>query len=295
MTQRHRGRHRRPTRRPTVASLARPALAVVAAASVPLAVAAPAHAAEHTVAPGDTLSRLAAAHGTTWQTIYAENGGVLSDPNRLRVGQVLTIGGATAAPATTAPATTASGEYVVRAGDTLGRIAAAHGTTWQQLHALNRGVVGADPNTLRVGQRLTLGGVPAPAAAAPRVAERAASRSAERAAPAAAAGAYDVWAPHVRPAVQEVAERFGVGSVVTRPGHSPTEDLAADFMVHTDRAKGDAVAQYVIDNAARFRVEYVIWQQRIYQVRTGTWQAMADRGSPTANHMDHPHVSFLPG
>ncbi|MGY2079551.1 LysM peptidoglycan-binding domain-containing protein [Modestobacter sp. SYSU DS0657] len=281
--------------------MTRPALTIAAAVAVPLAVAAPAHAAEHTVAPGDTLSTLAAAHGTTWQTIYAENAGTVgADPNRLRVGQVLTIGGTGAAPAAPAMASqSASGEYVVRAGDTLGRIAAAHGTTWQEVHALNREVIGGNPNTLRVGQRLAIGGTVA--AAATRVAERPASRSADRAAPAApaapaaSAGAYDVWAPHVRPAVQEVAERFGVGTVVTRPGHSPTQDLAADFMVHTDRAKGDAVTQYVIDNASRFRVEYVIWQQRIYQVRTGTWQGMADRGSPTANHMDHPHVSFLPG
>ncbi|WP_232807251.1 hypothetical protein [Geodermatophilus chilensis] len=106
--------------------------------------------------------------------------------------------------------------------------------------------------------------------------------------------AYSMWDPHVRPVVEEVAQRFGVSTVYTRPGHSPTQGRAADFMVHADRAKGDAVAQYVIDNAARFRVEYVIWRQRIYIVSSGTWRAMADRGSPTANHMDHPHVAFRP-
>ena len=105
---------------------------------------------------------------------------------------------------------------------------------------------------------------------------------------------YSMWDPHVRPVVQEVTQRFGVSTVYTRPGHSPTQGRAADFMVYTDRAKGDAVAQYVIDNAARFRVEYVIWRQRIYLVSSGTWKAMADRGSPTANHMDHPHVAFRP-
>jgi hypothetical protein len=25
----------------------------------------------------------------------------------------------------------------------------------------------------------------------------------------------------------------------------------------------------------------------------GSWQPMADRGSPTANHMDHVHVNYL--
>jgi hypothetical protein len=105
---------------------------------------------------------------------------------------------------------------------------------------------------------------------------------------------YSMWDPHVQPVVKEVTERFDVATVYTRPGHSPTQGRAADFMVYTDRAKGDALAQYVIDNAARFRVEYVIWQQRIYIVSSGSWRAMEDRGSPTANHMDHPHVAFLP-
>ena len=72
--------------------------------------------------------------------------------------------------------------------------------------------------------------------------------------PTATSSPYSSWDPHVRPVVQEVTERFGVSTVSTRPGHSPTQGRAADFMVHSDRAKGDAIAQYVIDNAARSRV-----------------------------------------
>ncbi len=94
--------------------------------------------------------------------------------------------------------------------------------------------------------------------------------------------------------MQEVAERFGVSTVLIRPGHSPTRGRAADSMVHSDRAKGDAIAQYVIDNAARFRVEYLIWKQRIHLASSGSWRAMEDSGSPTANHTDHPHVAFRP-
>jgi hypothetical protein len=63
-------------------------------------------------------------------------------------------------------------------------------------------------------------------------------------------------------------------------------------MVYSDSAKGDAVAQYVIDNAARFGVEYVIWEQRIFLIGGSGWTAMEDRGSITANHYDHVHVSF---
>jgi hypothetical protein len=103
-----------------------------------------------------------------------------------------------------------------------------------------------------------------------------------------------MWDPHVRPVVKRVTERFNVSTVLTRAGHRPTQGRAADFMVYTDRSKGDALARYVIDKAARFRVEYVIWRQRIYVISSGSWRAMEDRGSPTANHMDHVHVAFLP-
>jgi resuscitation-promoting factor RpfA len=47
------------------------------------------------------------------------------------------------------------GNYVVRPGDTLARIAAAHGTTWQAVRAQNRGTVG-NPNLIFVGQSLTV-------------------------------------------------------------------------------------------------------------------------------------------
>ncbi|MFJ9177537.1 transglycosylase family protein [Streptomyces sp. NPDC102360] len=49
-----------------------------------------------------------------------------------------------------------SGGYVVRGGDTLGRIAAAHGATWQRLYATNRAVIGGDPDLIMPGQRLRL-------------------------------------------------------------------------------------------------------------------------------------------
>lgn len=305
MPKRYTGRHRRPTRNPALA-MARPAVVVAAAAAVSLGMVNPAqaHSGDHTVRSGDTLSKLAASHGTSWRTIYADNRGTIgSDPDVLRIGQVLAIGGAGSGSGSgAAPAAAGDpGAYTVRAGDTLNRIAARHGTTWQHLHALNREVIGANPNVLRIGQRLVLSGEAAPAAvrdAAPERASRS-GRSAPAPAPAptyraaAPSSAYGAWDPHVRPAVQEIAGRFGVSTVHTRPGHTPTQGRAADFMVYTDRAKGDAVAQYVIDNAARLGVESVIWRQRIAGPWTGwQWRAMADRGSATANHMDHPHVSF---
>jgi hypothetical protein len=66
-----------------------------------------------------------------------------------------------AAPAAAAPERAsredraASGSYVVRAGDTLGTIAARHGISWRELHAQNRDRV-SDPNRIYVGQSLVV-------------------------------------------------------------------------------------------------------------------------------------------
>ncbi|MFD9906236.1 transglycosylase family protein [Streptomyces sp. NPDC059063] len=48
------------------------------------------------------------------------------------------------------------GNYTVRQGDTLSRIAAAHGTSWQRVYAANQGVIGGDPNLIVPGQRLAV-------------------------------------------------------------------------------------------------------------------------------------------
>ncbi|MEV5613171.1 transglycosylase family protein [Streptomyces sp. NPDC052225] len=49
------------------------------------------------------------------------------------------------------------GGYVVRSGDTLGSIAAAHGVSWKRLYAVNEAVIGADPDLIVPGRRLLLG------------------------------------------------------------------------------------------------------------------------------------------
>lgn len=85
----YKGRHRRPTPRPTVKAVTRPTVILAAAAAASFAVLTPAqaHIGDHTVRGGDTLSGLAASHGTTWQTIYANNRNTIgSDPNALRIG-----------------------------------------------------------------------------------------------------------------------------------------------------------------------------------------------------------------
>jgi hypothetical protein len=76
---------------------------------------------------------------------------------------------------------------------------------------------------------------------------------------------------------------------------------ACDFMVSTGgsypsaagQAQGDKVAQYAINNASKLGIKYVIWKQRIYDMRSPGWDPMSDRGGITANHFDHVHISVF--
>jgi hypothetical protein len=64
---------------------------------------------------------------------------------------------------------------------------------------------------------------------------------------------------------------------------------AVDVMVSGSR--GDAVAQWAIDNMSSYNITYVIWKQRIWLAGASGWRSMEDRGSVTANHYDHVHIS----
>ncbi len=56
---------------------------------------------------------------------------------------------------------------------------------------------------------------------------------------------------------------------------------------------GDAISAYVRAHASALGVSYVIWSQHIWTVQRSSegWRLMPDRGSTTANHYDHVHVS----
>lgn len=119
--------------------------------------AASAHA-SHTVQPGETLSHIAQDYGVSVDALSAEN--QISNPNRIRVGQVLSIphGSSPAAsggPRPVDPADFPPGSYTVQAGDSLSRIGARLGVPWNDIARLNG--IGA-PYTIRVGQTLKVPG-----------------------------------------------------------------------------------------------------------------------------------------
>ncbi len=96
------------------------------------------------VKSGDTLSDIAKANGTDWQTLARING--ISNPDLIQVGQQIKLpGGSTNQPTT----------YTVKSGDTLGAIAAANGTTVAVL-ARDNGI--SNPDRISVGQVLRING-----------------------------------------------------------------------------------------------------------------------------------------
>lgn len=125
----------------------------------------------YVIQPGDTLSSISRRFGVSVPAIAAANN--IVNPNLIYAGQTLVIPGAEPAdgiggppPSPPSPAPppsssppTAGTTYVVNSGDTLSRIAVAHGVTVATLVQAN-GI--ANPNLIYAGQVLTIPGTAAP-------------------------------------------------------------------------------------------------------------------------------------
>ena len=86
------------------------------------------------------------------------------------------------------------------------------------------------------------------------------------------------------------------GGARSERGSDHATGQAIDFMIPSysstsGRTLGDALAAFVQSHAAELNLDYVIWRQRIWSPGRGGWRGMSDRGSATANHYDHVHVS----
>ena len=85
----------------------------------------------------------------------------------------------------------------------------------------------------------------------------------------------------------QISSYGGRAARANTSGH-PT-GRALDIMT-SDKALGDEIAQFVIDNREKLGMTQVIWRQRIWEPGSG-WRGMSDRGGATANHFDHVHVT----
>jgi len=120
-----------------------------------------------------------------------------------------------------------------------------------------------------------------------------------------------VIGPNITPRMQAVKNavdlRFGPFPAIGcyRPEASGEHPLgrACDFMLSTGGVmpsspwvqRGYAIARWAQANAAKLGIMYIIYRQRIWDIRMASagWVPMPDRGSITANHYDHVHISVF--
>jgi hypothetical protein len=105
----------------------------------------------------------------------------------------------------------------------------------------------------------------------------------------------------------EVDRRFGpfISIGCFRPGSDGEHPLgrACDFMLSSGGVlpsasnvqRGYDIASWAQANASRLGIMYIIYRQKIWDIRMASsgWVPMEDRGSITANHFDHVHISVF--
>jgi uncharacterized protein YgiM (DUF1202 family) len=73
---------------------------------------------------------------------------------------------------------------------------------------------------------------------------------------------------------------------------------AVDLMLPhgaADNALGWSIANYFKSHATELGVQYIMFDNKIWNIARNSegWRAVADRGSVTANHMDHVHITTI--
>ncbi len=118
---------------------------------------------EYVVVKGDTLGKIARKNGVTLKALEAANPGVV--PTKLKVGQKISIPAASSAASVSTSSDMNTGEeiYSVKSGDTLTKIAKAHGVTVKALESENN----LSTTKIKVGQKLNIPAKTEPAAPAP--------------------------------------------------------------------------------------------------------------------------------
>lgn len=94
----------------------------------------------------------------------------------------------------------------------------------------------------------------------------------------------------------EITEIGGVrpDSMKWHPNGLAIDVIIPDYRTAAGKALGDRITTFVMANAERFDLEYVIWQ-RMYIPAKGKPHLMADLGNDDANHYTHVHISTYGG
>lgn len=94
---------------------------------------------------------------------------------------------------------------------------------------------------------------------------------------------------------------LGVGERSTNPTSDHPTGRAVDIMIErwqspAGNAEGWRIARWVVNNAARLGVKYVIFDAKIWSTERPTWRSYdhpSGASDPTALHRDHVHVSVF--
>lgn len=95
----------------------------------------------------------------------------------------------------------------------------------------------------------------------------------------------------------------GINLISSYSGHHPSANKALDIMVNLQgscsagRETGNRVARYMMNNAGKHGVRYIIWKNSYWAAGSGTkklsnWRHGMHGGSCTTRHYDHVHVAF---
>ena len=71
--------------------------------------------------------------------------------------------------------------------------------------------------------------------------------------------------------------------------------MIPDYRSASGKALGDEAAAWLKANARSLGINYVIWNQHIWNITRDSegWRYMADRGSDSANHLNHIHITVF--
>ncbi len=98
--------------------------------------------------------------------------------------------------------------------------------------------------------------------------------------------------------INAIKAKYPQVTFITEGSQDHLTGHAVDIMIPNSttasgKALGDEIAAYLKANYSTFNIHYLIWQQKIWNIQRDSegWRSMEDRGSATANHYDHVHVS----
>lgn len=98
-----------------------------------------------------------------------------------------------------------------------------------------------------------------------------------------------------RAAFPRITTYYGVrpGTIPDHPSGRALDLMIPSYTSASGKALGGEVAAWARANHKQLGIQYVIWNQRIWNVQRDKegWRFMADRGDDSANHKNHVHIT----